>query len=124
MSKYTWTDDMREISGFGGSYEAACRAMVTAGLEWFDANPTAEPKFHGFKGIAGIITEDNPDAKALTKAVMNAIITGDDGKPMRVGDDCTGAMHQFSIGHCLQAHKIGWEKYSALMRAARKEKPK
>ena len=44
MSKYVYTDNMSEISGFGGGYEAACRAMVVAGLEHLDANPQADRK--------------------------------------------------------------------------------
>ena len=58
-----YTKDMGEISGFGGGYEEACRKMVLAGLDWFDANPDADPQFHGYEGIYGIITEDNDDAK-------------------------------------------------------------
>jgi hypothetical protein len=58
-----FTDDMREISGFGGGYEQQCRAMVLAGLDWLDAHPDADPKFHGYSGVYGIATEDNDDAK-------------------------------------------------------------
>jgi hypothetical protein len=99
-TKYKWSAEMREISGFGGGYEATCRAMVSAGMEWFEKNPNADPKFHGFEGITGIIDEDNEDAKQLTKAVIAAS-----------AGDCTGAMHQFSIGHVLMAKKLGWENY-------------
>ena len=38
MSKYQYTDDMAEISGFGGGYESTCRAMVAAGLRQFIAD--------------------------------------------------------------------------------------
>lgn len=100
----TYTDDMGEISGFGGGYEAACRAMVLAGLDWWDAHPNADPQFHGFKGIYGIIEEDNEDAKALSKAVLAAC------------DGCTGAMHQAAISHVFAAHRLGWDAYCAEMR--------
>ena len=88
MNKYIFTDDMSEISGFHGGYEEACRKMVVAGIEWFDEHPKADPQFHGFEGIYGIIQEDNDDARALSKTVVDAS-----------GGDCTGAMHQASIGH-------------------------
>lgn len=103
-TKYIYTDDMGEISGFGGGYEDACRKMVIAGLEWLDAHPQADPQFHGYKGVYGIITEDNEDATALTKAILSAC------------DDCTGAMHQAAVNHCLAARKLGWEGYCAKMR--------
>ena len=104
--KYQYTDDMNEISGFGGGYETACRAMVVAGLEHLDANPTADPKFHGHEGIYGIITEDNDDAKALTAAVVAV-----------TGGDCTGAMHQATVSHILWIRKNGWDRYCAESRA-------
>ena len=102
---YEYTSDMGEISGFGGDYEAMCRKMVIAGMEWWDEHPDADPQFHGFKGIYGIIEEDNDDAKALTKAV---VAPSDGG--------CTGAMHQAAIGHVLFARKNGWAKYQEKMR--------
>ena len=34
---------MDEVSGFGGKYEATVRSMIRAGLEWWDAHPTARP---------------------------------------------------------------------------------
>ena len=105
MSDRHYTDDMCEISGFGGSYEATCRAMVLAGLDWFDAHPDADAKFHGYKNIYGVICEDNDDAKALTEAVVAAS-----------GGDCTGAMHHACIGHILAARRLGWDGYCAEMR--------
>lgn len=104
-SRYLFTDDMSEISGFGGGYEQTCRNMVAAGMEWFDANPEAAPRFKGNESIYGVILEDNEDAKALSAAVVGAA----DG-------DCTGAMHQAVISHCFYARKNGWEKYCEAMR--------
>lgn len=107
-SKYVWTDDMREISGFGGGYEATCRAMVVAGLEWFDALPkdTAEPTFKQFKNIVGVISASNPNAKAMQAAMLKA--PGADG--------CTGAMMQFSVHHVMKALELGWSAYVEKMR--------
>ena len=108
MSKYTFTDDMGEISGFGGGYEQVCRDMLVAGLTWLDSNPDADPKFHGYEGVYGILTEDNDDAKALSKAVVGGS-----------GGDCTRAMHQAVVSSCLWIRKNGWDAYCAQMRAAK-----
>ena len=103
--KREWTDDMGEISGFGGGYEATCRAMAFAGMDWLDANPDAAPQFTGYKNIYGVITEDNEDAKALSAAVVAA-----------AGGDCTGAMHQATIGHALAYKRLGWDEYCRQLR--------
>lgn len=110
---YEFTKGMREISGFGGSYEAGCRAMVKSGMEFLDANPGCNPVYKGSKGIYGLILEDNDDAKALTNAVMNApFINPDTGKQTTVREyGATGAMHQAAISHCLFIRKKGWSKY-------------
>jgi len=108
MTKYEFEDGMDEISGFGGSYEAACRKMVNAGLEWFDEHPNADPPFMGYKGIYGIIDADNKDAKKLSEAVLASV------------DDCTGAMHQATISHIMHIHKVGWETYVKEMKDRRK----
>lgn len=110
---YEFTEIMREISGFGGGYEAACRAMLKAGLEWGDKNPNADPKFHGFKNIYGIIQKDNEDAKALRKVVVRAS-----------GDDCSGAMHQAVISSILWIRKNGWDRYVEEMSKEKNDKDK
>ena len=97
---YEFTEKMAEISGFGGSYEATCRAMLKAGLEWCDENPELDPQFHSYKNIYGIIQEDNEAAKALTEVVLKAS-----------NNDCTGAMHQAVISYILWIQKNGWDKY-------------
>ena len=101
--KYDYDQVKREISGFGGGYEAACRRMVLAGLAWCDEHPQANPLFHGYRGIMGIISEDNEDAKLLTAALLAA-------EP-----DCSGAMHQAAVQHTLFIRKHGWEAYVAKM---------
>jgi hypothetical protein len=109
-TKYQWTDDMREISGFGGGYEATCRAMVSAGMEWFDTHPDANPEFHTYQNITGLCMEDNKDAKDLSEAIV-AVTAG----------DCTGAMHEYSIWHILKAHREGWSEYQQMSRKLEKE---
>lgn len=105
--RYEWTADMREISGFGGGYEAACRAMVVAGLEWWDAHPKADPKFRSYRNVTGICTEDNDDASALS-AAMVAVTQSEGG--------CTGAMHQYAVAHVIEARRMGWDVYAAKLR--------
>jgi hypothetical protein len=100
MGKYEWQEGMGEISGFGGGYETTCRNMLIAGLEWLDKNPEANPLFHGYKGIYGVISEDNEDAKELTRVVIDAS-----------GNDCTGAMHQAVISSILWIKNHSWDEY-------------
>lgn len=123
MPDYTFTDDMAEISGFGGTYEACCRAMVVAGLKFWDAQPQAfNPEFRGYQNVYGVISEENADAKALTKAVLDAPMLID-GKSATVGEyGATGAMHQATITAILWIRRNGWEKYCSEMRKHRAEK--
>ena len=106
-----YDSEMGEISGFGGGYEETCRKMALAGMQWFDEHPDADPKFHGYRGITGVISEDNDDAKALTDAIMAAS-----------GGDCTGAMHQACVSHALAYKRLGWDGYRAEM-LKREEEP-
>jgi len=105
----TWTEEMGEISGFGGSYEAGCRAMVLAGIQWIDEHPDGDPQFHGYNGVYGLIMEDNEDAKSLTRAIMDAPVKMEDGTVTRAGKEATGAMHQAAVGNVLAYKRLGWE---------------
>lgn len=102
MRKYVYTSDMSEISGFGGDYEATCRAMVVAGLEYLDKNAAACPEFLGYSNIYGVIQGENAAAKALSEVVVKAS-----------KGNCTGAMHQATIAHILWIRKNGWKRYCA-----------
>jgi hypothetical protein len=96
--------EMNEISGFGDGYEETCRKMLSAGMEWLNAHPNADPQFLLSPSIYGIIKEDNEDAKALS----NAIDAGS-------GGDCTGAMHQAVVSKCLFVKLHTWNAYIAKM---------
>lgn len=120
-SSKAWSDDMGEISGFGGSYEAGCRAMVLAGIKWIDEHPDADPHFRGYEGVYGILTEDNDDAKALTKAVMDAEFVFENGRKIRCGDEATGAMHHATMGHVLAYKRLGWDEYCKQLREREKD---
>jgi hypothetical protein len=102
--KYTWRDDMGEISGLGGSYEADCRSALRAGLVWLDSHPEADPQFRGFKGVMGLLVDDNEDAKALSQAIARGATNG-----------CTGAMHQAVVQICLFVKANGWDAYCEAM---------
>lgn len=91
---------MGEISGFGNGYESCCQDMLEAGVNHLNEHPDSDPHYKGFKGIYGVILEDNPDAKALTKAVIDA-----------AKGDATGIMHQAVISRLLQIKKHGWDWY-------------
>jgi len=110
MTTRKYDDTMREISGFGGSYEDGCRTMVLAALDWMEAHPTEDPKFHGFKDVTGICIEDNAAAKAMSDAMTAAA----DAKYPNGG--VTGAMHQASVSHAMAAKRLGWDAYVAKMR--------
>lgn len=102
MSKYQYTDDMAEISGFGGGYESTCRAMVAAGLEWFDGHPKAVPD---------VLNPDYPlndDARELCHALVGA-----------AGGACTRDMHRLAFTHVMHVRRIGWDAYCAEMRGKR-----
>lgn len=102
--------EMGELSGFGGGYEEMCRLMALTGMWWLDEHPDADPKFHGYKNITGIILEDNDDAKALSEAILAAC------------RDCSGAMHQAAVSHALAYKRLGWDGYRAEM-LKREEEP-
>lgn len=114
-SERAWTAEMGEISGFGGTYEDGCRTMVLAGLDWLDGHPTADPKFHGFTDVYGVLVDDNDDAKALSKAMVDAA----DAKYPDGG--VTGAMHQACVQHVLFVRKHGWDRYVADLKAREKK---
>lgn len=109
MGKYQWEDGMGEISGFGGGYEEACQKMLFAGLAWLDEHPTAEPKFRSAPGVYGLLDTENDDAREMSKAIVSA-----------VEEDCTGAMHQAAVSHCLFVRRKGWDEYVAQMKSREK----
>jgi hypothetical protein len=95
---YEFTDDMRQISGFGGAYERRCRAMVQAGLEWYAENPDAQPAFDE------LLEPMNADARGLLATLSAA------------APDCTGLMLGGALAHIRRARELGWDAYCALSR--------
>lgn len=112
--KRQWTDDMGEISGFGGSYEQACRAMVLAGADWLDAHSSADPKFVEYKGIFGIVEPRNRDAKHLLRAMHKA--ANRYARSIGCPDErATGAMTHAAVEHVMYIRANGWERYQRCM---------
>lgn len=105
--KYT---DKMDVSGMGGAYEDACRAMILAGCDWLDAHPDAVPKFASLQGVFGYVKEENEDAESLSEAVAAAC------------DDCTGAMHHQALLHVWFIKQNGWDKYTEEMEKRYAEK--
>ena len=101
---YPWTEDMGEISGFGGGYEEACRRMVWAGLAWLEGRPNADLRATVYKNVTGILNPESEDAKELEDAIVAE-------EP-----DCTGAMHQFTMQICMYVARHGWQKFVDLRR--------
>lgn len=88
---------MREISGFGGGYEAGCRAMLLAGGLWADLN----------REQALAITSQFDVPKALDNAMCDAAEPG----------GATGAMFAACLSHILYVLRHGWEPWVDRMRA-------
>ncbi len=98
----SWPDDVDEISGFGGGYEECCRVMFAAGLQWLNENPLAEPRFRGISSVYGVLLDHNDDAKALTRAVVDAA---------KAHGGATGAQHQAVVGHLMAIRTMGWDEW-------------
>lgn len=95
-----YTEEMREISGFGGGYEETCRNMVLAALDWLDENPEADLSYKTFKQVYGLTTDESDDMKTMQGVMVKA-----------ANNDCTGAMMQATCAHVMFIRKEGWEKY-------------
>lgn len=103
--EYKHTEDMGEISGFGGGYEAVCQNMLDAGVKWLNEHPEANPDYKEFANIYGVTTDENDDMKALQDVLVKAS-----------GNDCTGAMMQAVSGRLMFIKKNGWDKYCSELR--------
>ena len=117
MSKYVFTDDMGQISGFrgimegGDRYEQACRDMIVAGLEWLDDHPDADPIFYEPKSehirIYGAVVGHNIPAQEMMR-IMSLAADENGG--------ATGAMMEACIQVCLWCRENSWEEYCKIMR--------
>lgn len=105
---YEWRWGMDEVSGFGGQYEKTVRAMIRAGLEWWDRHPKAKPEYMGLEKTFGFLVPTNEDAKAMTQVLLDA----SEGQ-------ATGAMHHVAVNHIFWIRANGWRRYVWAMRCRR-----
>jgi hypothetical protein len=117
LNSLTFSHEMAEISGFGGGYEACCRAMVLAGVDWGLKNPTLSPQTYGFANVIGVHLNANHAAKQLEEAIVSATYEWE-GKQCVARAECTGAMLQAAMQHSITASKMGWKNYVGFMVAA------
>lgn len=90
--------EILDISGFGGPYGGACAQMVIDGILYLVDKPNFDWKgYETHSNIYGICLAKNNDAKSLDKAVTKNV------------SDCTGAMHQCSIGHLRNIYEHGYQ---------------
>lgn len=108
---YRHTEEMGEISGFGGGYESCCQDMLEAGVKWLAERPDANLEGHSFKGIYGIMVPDSDDAKELDKVVIDAS-----------GGEASGAMHHAVMSRLFFISKNGWDVYAEKVTEAQKDR--
>lgn len=101
-----WTDDMDEISGFGGGYEAHCRALALECVKWLEANRAAlvfnDDGSFRFGGA-------DEEAKAAYDRMCDHI-------DAVTGHQSTGAQVGAAASHGCYIFARGWEAYAARMR--------
>jgi hypothetical protein len=103
---YRHTEDMGEISGFGGVYESCCQDMLEAGVLWLNERTSApDLKLHSYKNVYGVLVADSEDAKAMEKVVLDA-----------AKGEATGAMHQAVMTRLFFIAKNGWDSYCVELR--------
>ena len=102
--QYKHTDDMGEISGFGGGYEEVCQQMLHNGVKFLSERSGTDVRVLENPSIFGIVKLEGEDAQALEEAVMDGI------------DDATGAMHHAVMTRLALINKNGWDKYCEELR--------
>jgi hypothetical protein len=90
--EFTWTDDMDEISGFGGGYEACCRTMVRAGVLWLRERGADLDKWPDFRDEMSDMLDDAS------------------------GRQSSGAQVGAAMSHATFIYKQGWSTCAAKMR--------
>lgn len=105
---YRWYTSMRELSGFGGGYEEACRMGVTKTMQKFANVEGFNPLREGMKYkvtdehnvTSEIVAEkDNTDYRKLHDYICKVV------------DGCSGAQFGAMVSHFFYARKHGWDKY-------------
>ena len=103
------TEDMGEISGFGGGYEACCQDMLEAGVRWLsERKEAADLMGHDYEGVFGIFVPDSDDAKVLEKVVLAA-----------AKGESTSAQHHAVMSRLFFIARNGWDAYCTTLRGRR-----
>lgn len=98
----------RDISGFGGGYEALCQKMLKNGLKFLKQKESFDWQGYGqTKNVFGICIAETKDAKMLDKAIMKGI------------EDATGAMHHAVVNNLHYIWRFGLKKW---LRPEKKDK--
>lgn len=100
-----YDEEMGDMSGFGGGYEAACRVMVLAGADFLDKHPGFRVSAQEIEQVFGIVDAKDSMTAELMKA-MNAA----------VGNTATGAMMHQAVLHVAWINGRGWDAYVAEMK--------
>ena len=111
------TQDMGEMSGFGGEYEETCQKMLEAGVLWLNDHPDCLLVIGSVPGVIGIVNPESDDAKELTDTIVNAS-RDKEGK-----SNCTGAMVHELLGRLFYIRHNGWDKYCVEVRKYNLENP-
>ncbi len=102
-AKYPIPKECKEISGFGGGYEATCINMMYAALQVLDP-------------IKDIVKEKVSTKQTTTVDQVNDLTNGEMEKAVMAAchNDCTGAMHGSSIMHAIKIIELGLDTYVKL----------
>jgi len=117
MHIYEFTDDMNEVSGYGGDYERACRAAIAVGATWVSLHPAAEPEVDGNNGISGYVRGANEDGAKMLDCIDDQPFRMDDGREVKLGDVLTPAMYYVALYHIGFITEFGWNAYAEKMRS-------
>lgn len=105
MTTYRHTEDMGEISGFGGEYEECCQDMLEAGMKWIEEHTPDNIVVKENPNIFGICFPEGEASEALSKAVIDA-----------ANGEATGAMHHTIMSRLAWISKNGWDAYCTELR--------
>jgi len=105
VQQYEWTDEMAEISGFGGEYELSCRKMITTGLEWLEDNDGPIAEFSTGHNVTARIDEGTEATGELRAHMASAVDV-----------DPSPSMLHLCVKQALYAQEIGWDAYVTRLR--------
>lgn len=101
--RISFTEDMNEVTGFGGFYERCCRAAIVAGTEWW------------------LKHRDEPfNPEKLQRAIFEALVARDNGTKARLGEELTATQMAVILHHLRYIATHGWSAYRKCMSEAPK----